>query len=965
MFIRQSLRLPSQLARQAASRQFSTRAALRQEIRDAYIISASRTPTAKAKTNGSFNGSFTSVTAPQLGAVAIKSAIEKSKVPVDKITDVYMGNVLQGSVGQAPARQALIFAGLPSSVEAITINKVCASGMKAVVFAAQNIQLGLSEAQVAGGMENMTRVPYYVPRASSLPPFGHVQMEDGLIKDGLTDVYDKFHMGNCAENTAKKYDISREMQDEYAIESYKRAQAAWKANAFAEEIAPVTVRGRKGDTVIESDEGYLDVKFDRVPTLKPAFVRDGTGTVTAANSSTLNDGASALVLGSKEIAQKYGSGSRVLAKICGSADAAVDPIDFPIAPAKAVPIALERAGITKDQVAVWEFNEAFAAVIKANEKILGLEGARVNPLGGAISLGHALGSSGSRIIVTLLHQLKPGEYGVAAICNGGGAATAIVVQRVESVQIRTFVRAQNIDELRNWLLVEPNANQQYHALANELRTQFRSSRHGSNGTSSTALESTIEKCLPEEDDVPEGQGSPWPGFVTFMKDYMVFWRDVDYDDLLGAHTLLSGLVNSCSTAFAHPTYGGMLLKTAISLCESLSRLTMMLSKRPDLTRNIRNVDADDRKSIAESSAEIIQKIFTTCLTDRSSARYSKPEGKKVGVYMFANLVLKLLFACRRTHLAKQIFTNISTNSPPLSFYPASQRVNFLYYLGRFNLANCHFLRAALCLEEAYLQIPPPLTSHRALVLSYLVPCNFLLGRLPSQLLLSRPEASALVPVYQPLIQAIRKGDFVLFQQTLAQHEKYLFDKGLLLVLTHRLRPLLWRSLSRRTFLLTYAPGQDDANPSNTNRRAATMDLEDLHATSQYLQHRLEGYIPSKSPSSFAPSTASPAFLKAVSHDAASTLVPPPGGPKKLRPNEGLVWGNSPVDMDDVEMNVSVLIQLGFMHGFIAHSQGRFAVMGATKKSPVLAGWPTPWTAIRERQYEEDLDLDHVPGWVKG
>ncbi|KAI8287985.1 Acetyl-CoA acetyltransferase [Colletotrichum sp. SAR11_57] len=344
-----------------------------------------------------------------------------------------MGNVLQGSVGQAPARQALIFAGLPSSVEAITINKVCASGLKAVVFAAQNIQLGLAEAQIAGGMENMTRVPYYVPRSSNLPPFGHVKMEDGLIKDGLTDVYDQFHMGNCAENTAKKYEITRELQDQYAIESYKRAQAAWKANAFAEEIAPVTVPGKKGDTVIETDEGYLDVKFDRVPTLKPAFVRDGTGTITAANSSTLNDGASALVLGSKEIAQKYGSGSRVLAKICGSADAAVDPVDFPVAPAKAVPIALERAGITKDQVAVWEFNEAFAAVIKANEKILGLEGARVNPLGGAISLGHALGSSGSRILVTLLHQLKPGEYGVAAICNGGGAATALVVQRVESV----------------------------------------------------------------------------------------------------------------------------------------------------------------------------------------------------------------------------------------------------------------------------------------------------------------------------------------------------------------------------------------------------------------------------------------------------------------------------------------------------------------------------------------------------
>ena len=307
--------------------------------------------------------------APKLGAVAIKSAVDKSRVPIEKITDVYMGNVLQGSVGQAPARQAAIFAGLPNTIEAITINKVCASGLKAVAFAAQNIQLGLAEAQIAGGMENMSRVPYYVPRSSGLPAFGHVKMEDGLIKDGLTDVYDQFHMGNCAENTAKMYEVTREMQDEYAIQSYKRAQVAWKEKAFADEIAPVTVPGRKGDMVIDTDEGYLDVKLEKVPTLKPAFVRDGTGTVTAANSSTLNDGASALVLGSKAVAQEYGSSSRVLARICGSADAAVDPIDFPIAPAKAVPIALERAGITKDQVAIWEFNEAFAAVIKANEKV--------------------------------------------------------------------------------------------------------------------------------------------------------------------------------------------------------------------------------------------------------------------------------------------------------------------------------------------------------------------------------------------------------------------------------------------------------------------------------------------------------------------------------------------------------------------------------------------------------------------
>ena len=378
---------------------------------------------------------------------------------MEKITDVYMGNVLQGSVGQAPARQASIFAGLPSTVEALTVNKVCASGLKAVALAAQNIQLGLAEAQVAGGMENMTRVPYYMPRSSQLPPFGEIKLEDGLIKDGLWDVYNQFHMGICAEETAKKYEVSREDQDQYAIRSYERAQQAWKENRFADEIAPVTVKGKKGDTVVERDEGYENLRADKLMTLKPAFLRDGTGTVTAGNASTMNDGASALVLGNRELAREFGTGGRALARIVSTADAAIDPVDFPVAPAKAVPIALERAGITKDQVAVWEFNEAFAAVIKANEKvcffppipakawtplainipnvvstqILGLENAKVNMLGGAISLGHALGSSGSRILVTLLHQLQPGEYGVAAICNGGGAASAMVVQKLDRV----------------------------------------------------------------------------------------------------------------------------------------------------------------------------------------------------------------------------------------------------------------------------------------------------------------------------------------------------------------------------------------------------------------------------------------------------------------------------------------------------------------------------------------------------
>ena len=404
---------------------FSTSSPARKEIQDAYILSAARTPTAK------FNGSFMTVPAPKLGAEAIKAAIDKSKVPVAKITDVYMGNVLQAGAGQAPARQASIFAGLPPTVEAVTVNKVCASGLKAVVQAAQNIQLGLAEAQVAGGMENMSRVPYYLPRAAQNPPFGTMKLEDGLISDGLWDVYNQFHMGNCAENTAKKFKISREAQDEYAIRSFERAQAAWAEGKFEDEIVPVTVKGKKGDVVISKDEGFENLKKDKVATLKPAFVRDGSGTVTAANSSTFNDGASALVLGNETIAREYGKDSRVLARILGHADAAMDPIDFTIAPAKAVPIALERAGIKKEDVAIWEFNEAFAAVIKANEQILGLENAKVNLLGGAISLGHALGSSGSRILTTLLHQLKPGEYGVAAICNGGGAATAMVVQRIE------------------------------------------------------------------------------------------------------------------------------------------------------------------------------------------------------------------------------------------------------------------------------------------------------------------------------------------------------------------------------------------------------------------------------------------------------------------------------------------------------------------------------------------------------
>ncbi len=345
-----------------------------------------------------------------------------------------MGNVLQANEGQAPARQAMLFAGLPSRIEAVTVNKVCASGLKAVIFAAQNIQLGLADAQVAGGMESMSRVPYYVPRAGLNPSFGHIPMDDGLIKDGLWDVYNQFHMGNCAEHTAKQFHVSREAQDEYAIRSFKRAQRAWAEGKFDAEITPVAVPGKGGETIVKEDEGFRNLNEAKVPMLKPAFAKDGT--VTAANASSMNDGASALVLASADLAAKYGSSSRVLSRIVSYADAAVDPIDYSIAPAKAIKLALERANLKTKDIALWEINEAFAVVIKVTEQLLGLdETARVNMLGGAIALGHALGSSGARILTTLLHQLKPGEYGAVALCNGGGASSAMIVQRIDHVPV--------------------------------------------------------------------------------------------------------------------------------------------------------------------------------------------------------------------------------------------------------------------------------------------------------------------------------------------------------------------------------------------------------------------------------------------------------------------------------------------------------------------------------------------------
>ena len=392
-------------------------------IQEVYILAAVRTPL------GSFGGKLSGLSATELGSIAIKGALAKSGVPVEAVNEVLMGNVLSANLGQAPARQASIGAGIGYQVPCTTINKVCASGMKAVMLGAQSIQLGINEVVIAGGMESMSNVPYYVPKARFGYKYGNAELSDGLVRDGLFEVYYKFPMGNCAENTAKEMKISREEQDAYAIQSYQRSAAAWEAGAFAEEIVPVELQGRKGESIlIAEDEEYKNVVFDKIPSLKPVF--DPNGTVTAANASTMNDGASALVLASKEVVEKYGL--KPIAKIRGYADAATDPLWFTTAPALAIPKALKHAGVTADEVSYYEINEAFAAVALANQRELNLDNDRLNVFGGAVALGHPLGASGARIISTLctvLHK-KGGKIGVAGICNGGGGASAIVIEKL-------------------------------------------------------------------------------------------------------------------------------------------------------------------------------------------------------------------------------------------------------------------------------------------------------------------------------------------------------------------------------------------------------------------------------------------------------------------------------------------------------------------------------------------------------
>lgn len=392
-------------------------------MKEVYIVSAVRTPI------GSFGGSLAGMSAVKLGAIAAKGALQKINLNPKAIQEVFIGNVISAGLGQAPATQVAVGAGLGYEIPCTLVNKVCASGMKAIMLGAQSIQLGQNDCVLAGGMESMSNIPYYLPKARYGYKYGNGEVLDGLTYDALTDVYNHCAMGVCADNTAKEMKITREAQDSFAIESYKRSAASWAAGKFKDEIVPVEIQGRKGDiTVFAEDEEYKNVNFDKIAGLKPVFTKEGT--VTAANASTINDGASAVILMSKEKAQELGI--KPIAKILGYADAAQDPMWFTTAPSLAIPKALKSAGVDAKSVEYYEINEAFSAVAIANNMKLNLDPTKVNILGGAVALGHPLGSSGARITVTLTNVLRQQQasIGVAGICNGGGGASAIVIERL-------------------------------------------------------------------------------------------------------------------------------------------------------------------------------------------------------------------------------------------------------------------------------------------------------------------------------------------------------------------------------------------------------------------------------------------------------------------------------------------------------------------------------------------------------
>ncbi|EPE31446.1 hypothetical protein GLAREA_12749 [Glarea lozoyensis ATCC 20868] len=498
--------------------------------------------------------------------------------------------------------------------------------------------------------------------------------------------------------------------------------------------------------------------------------------------------------------------------------------------------------------------------------------------------------------------------------------------------IAGFLQTKNAGELKHYLRVEPPLPDEFMQLAKELKSSWQNS---------ASLEAYVEKLIPETDD-----GGVWTGFQVFMKEYLEFWRDVNFDDLLETHSQLSALVNACITALSNPTYGIVVLPTVIQLSGNLAKLGVMLDSRPDLLRKLRKTtddQAEGGKTLVEGTAESIQRAFTVCLTERSSnrngiGRDGQPEGKKIGIYSLANMVLKLLFQCRKTKLANQIFMNITQNSPPLALYPASQRVTYLYYLGRFLFDNNHFFRAQLCLQSAYDQCHARCINQRRNILIYLFSANMILGRFPSRTFMSRPEAAGLLEKFVPISKAIRRGDMVAFKHALGPesgNQEWFFRRGVFLPLLSRCEVLVWRSLARRVFLLTY---QFPTDPQS--RKAPTLDVTDVLAAAKYCQKTLEGWT-----------------------RQSNNLVPPPGGPKKLRAQEGVIFGNKMPNAVEIEAVLASLLQQGFLHGFISHNQEKFAILGAKQRGPLKAGFPEVWEVLKARAEREGRNSE-VPGWVQ-
>ncbi|KAI9815204.1 MAG: hypothetical protein M1832_005539 [Thelocarpon impressellum] len=526
--------------------------------------------------------------------------------------------------------------------------------------------------------------------------------------------------------------------------------------------------------------------------------------------------------------------------------------------------------------------------------------------------------------------------------------------------ISGFLRARDAQQLRTYILVEPPLPDIYSTLTDEVRRAFPS------GSGGKALEKKCNDSLPEDlDRLPDDDvGTAWPSFVSFMQEYLEYLRDVNVDNLLDTHQLLGSLTNQCITALSNTSMGIVVLPTCLSLSTTLAKLAMALDRRPELTAHLprrRTVvngadDSESKQSLVEGTAELLQRGFTICLTDRTPtatgvSRDGRPEGKKVGIYLFANLVLKLLFQCRKTRLASQIFTNVSQHSPPLAVFPAAQRVTYLYYLGRFAFSNNHFTRARTALQAAYDQCHVQALKQRRLILTYLISASIMLGRFPSSILLQRQEAAGLAPMFRPICTAIARGDLDGFWNSLdGDNSKWFLHKGVLLPLRNRCEVLVWRSLARKTFLLNGVPGGE-------SRRAPTFSLDDLLHLAQMLERRNRN-IPGEPGSALTNGRVHTNSIFMAKPDPFPTVVPEDTyvDPDLEGADETAVSVLS--TMLDVEAVLASLVDQGLLHGFISHKLLRFAILGSKSKGALNAGFPAPWSVLKPS------DDQTVPGWVK-